>query len=417
VSAVACGSLLGVDDLVYDLDTPTGSDGGGPSGGSGGIGGATGGTGGTGGLGGATGGTGGGGGVLEPAPALQITGSEASGVFALFVDGLFRLEFAESDHWQIAEWNDLATDTLVNLASDAPITRVLYDPFYTSYGGTWYAVNDASGGTVSVVDQAPARAIIDTTIDYAPAGEGFEVHAVYTVYATGRIGISSTLTNTANVDRTLTGLEFNYTTLSNSVPWQRTTLASGHAASFARTDGNQPFPNLLVVSHGPEAPVEHDSSVNAYWAHGGATMTPGQSIIRLGELTVAPGGLAAGELTTRADDALGPGLEVVPGGSAVGDGYDESVAAYVVDASSSDVDVRLSADRIRHRPAFEIRNYGASTWSIRLDGTLLASSNQPSGPSAHTFHDTSADTLVLIYLDDIPTSASETARTFEIRSQ
>ncbi|MBW2465222.1 MAG: hypothetical protein JRH11_26470 [Deltaproteobacteria bacterium] len=354
--------------------------------------------------------------MLEPAPGLQVTGSQASGVFAVFVDGLFRLDFAETDHWQIAEWNDLATDALVNLASDASITRVLFDPFYTAYGGNWYAVNDASGGTVTVVDQSPARAIIDTTIDYAPAGEGFEVHAVYTVYATGRIGISSTLTNTASVDRVLTGLEANYTTLSNTVPWQRTDLASGHATGFARTDGNQPFPNLLIVHHGPET-VEHDSAVNAYWPPGGATMTPGQTIIRFGELTVAPGGLADGELATRADDALGPGLEVVQGGSAVGDGYDESIAAYVVDASGGDLDVRLTADRIRHRPAFEIRNYSASTWSIRLDGTLLAASDQPSGPSAHTFHETNAGTLVLVYLNDIPTAAGDAARTFEIRAQ
>lgn len=425
--AAACSNILGLGELVYDVQPAAGGgqggSGGGGGGGHGGGGGnptGGGGIGGTGGSSGGQGGVAGGGGVggEEPAaPPLQLDGDVGNGLVAAFVESQFRLELQQSLQWQIGAWYDLTSDPALDLAGASPYPNVLVEPFEINYEGSWYGTMQASNGAVVLANETPARAVFATTMDSAPSGVGLEIQTIYTVWATGRVGIDATLLNASGSTRSIPAVEYNHHHVSQAVSWARSVLASEHAVSFVRADGPTPLPNLLVVNHGVETPAGQDYGGNVYWDAGAVTLDPTQTFRRRAELVIHPGGLDAAALTSRANDALAPGLAIVQGATAVGTGYDPGQAAYVVTAQGSAVDLRLTSAADRHAPAFVVQSFPYDSFTVRLAGEDVVRSDRLSGAHGHAHYDADADQLVFVYLDTIPTTATDEQRTFELRGQ
>jgi hypothetical protein len=114
----------------------------------------------------------------------------------------------------------------------------------------------------------------------------------------------------------------------------------------------------------------------------------------------------------RIDDASHPELVNVSGGNDVGYRYWDS--AYGIDATSNVVTFAPSSAHARHYPAFFIGQWSSSTWSAWLGSELLCSSADRIGPRAiaAAFNGYS---LIIVFLDVIPTTATLAERTFTVR--
>jgi hypothetical protein len=334
-----------------------------------------------------------------------------------YVDDQFRLEYRATSNWQISGWFDLSSDPTLDLAVDGDHSSVLVEPFETRQAGSWRVVQHGTNPAATLSDQTPARVVFDTTMDWAPSGSNLVVRAVYTVWANGRIGLDSTLTNTGAASQVLDAVEYNHHTVLRTVNWAYATLASGRAVAFMRTDGFQPLSNLLVVNHGAESSPHQDHSENVYWGVGTRTLAQSESFARQGAFAVYPGGLDLAALGDRAAEALAPELDILQGATAVGSGYDPGQAAYVVNATGASVDLRLTNARDRHAPAIVVESFPYDSWTVSLDGVELVSSSRLSGLHGHAHYDATADELAFVYLETIPIAAADGARTFEIRGQ
>src|SRR5262249_34007936 len=118
--------------------------------------------------------------------------------------------------------------------------------------------------------------------------------------------------------------------------------------------------------------------------------------------------------TTRVNDVRAPSLTIASGATLVGDGYDETVAAYTLQASGTSPSFYATSAQQRHTPVFVLTNWNNSTWQVSLNGSVQASSTQPQGAQTIASYDSSANRLVIQYLGIIPTTATTAQRTFSV---
>lgn len=350
------------------------------------------------------------------APPLVVSGDVAAGAVAFTVSGSFRLEATDTTHWQFERWFDLETSDAVNLAAERS-RDMLLEPVEMEIGGDWFSAEDAGVGDVILTDETPARATLENTLAYPSSAGPFSVHNVYTVYASGRVGVRVEITNTSIVPQSFDTTEVSHTSVNESFVWDGATFESGNAARFQRTDGPSPHPTLLSMSFDTSGEPGKDFDQNYYWDTGGATLSPGDTFVKTGELQVGLGEKTLAELTDRAADAISPGLSIAEGADAVGSGYDSGSAAYVMSATSMPITFSVDASRTRHAPAFVIQGFTAIKWTVRKNGVVVVSSDMLDGPSALAHQDRSAERLVIDSIEEIPTSASEAERTFVIDTQ
>jgi hypothetical protein len=307
---------------------------------------------------------------------------------------------------------------MLDLAAKMPsndITNLLIMPFTLDTGGYWWEADDASVVSVTLIDQTPARAVLDTVIAYPAAN--VQAHGVYTVYASGRVALLADLLNVGGVTIPFEDAECSYTSVSETLTWAVSNLANNYAAGFFRTDGATPYPNLLAINSSLFGAVGSDAPGNRYWSQGAFNLTAGGHYARTTELQLGPGNQDTVSLTDRANDVLGPGLQVVSGGTALGNGYDQGQGAYVLQAAGTSVQFRPTGAQTRFTPSFVVSGWSAATWSVSLGGEVLVSSAAPIGPHAIAFFDQPGSTLVLVYLRDIPMAAPDAERLFTLEAQ
>ncbi|MFO0612167.1 MAG: hypothetical protein U0414_06255 [Polyangiaceae bacterium] len=357
----------------------------------------------------ASSGTGGAPGV--PATPLVRSGATADGAIGLTVQGAFRLEFTATTNWQLQRWFDLPTSDVVNLASQVQ-RNMLHEPIEMEVGGIWGGADEAQFVDVSLTDETPARAILDTTLRY-PSGGAFTVHNTYSVYASGRVGVRVVIQNLTASDQTFDASEVHHTSVNEMLAWAHSTLANGDAAMFQRTDGATPLPTVLTMSFGTVGSPGQDFPTNYYWDTGGqTTLMPGQTFARTGEFQVGLGDQTVGTLSSRAADVLAPSLVVT--GAGVGNGYDSGAAAYVIQASGGEVSFGASADVDRFAPAFVIDGWSAQDWTLTRDGMTVATSAMPIGFGVLVHHDVAASRLVVVSVDAFRTTTPAAQRTFTL---
>lgn len=128
-----------------------------------------------------------------------------------------------------------------------------------------------------------------------------------------------------------------------------------------------------------------------------------------------------GQGVAREADLKNPSLDV-EGGEPIGaNGRNEKTGTYLVDAGTDpSLTLDLGAAHARFEPAFEIRNWPAATFAIRLNGELLATSSA-NGPTALAKVTSSAGqtptTFVFQYLGTIPAGAGDDERRFVITAE
>jgi hypothetical protein len=391
--------------------------GGGPGGHAGQGAGGPGGTAGTGGAGG-TAGTGGAGGEEPLAKPLVMAGDVGTGQVELSVEGFFTLVTESGSNWQPARWYDLATDPAADLSGKMPgnpFSNLFISPYSLEVNTNWYEGDDGTVLDVTVTDQTPARVVIDTLLGF-PA-PNVEVHAVYHVYASGRVSVTADVVNAGATPLPVDDAEVNTVSLAEPLNWAATTFASSQAAGFFRTDGLTPYPNLLVVNTSLAGVYGQDYADNCFWTQGPFNLPGGGQLPRTGEVQLGPGGQDAAALASRVNDLVVPGLQVPSGGSPVASGYDLDQGAYVLQASATTVQFRPTNAAARHSPAFVVTNWSSPTWTVSLNGEALVSNAAPIGHHAIAFFDQAGSTLVLVYLRDIPMAAPDAERLFTLEAQ
>ena len=344
-----------------------------------------------------------------PAPPLVVTGQPTDGTIALYVDGSFRLEATDITHWQFERWFDLRTSEVANLAATS-YRDMLLEPLEMNVG-SWYGAEETDLVDVTLTDETPARATLENTLVYPPGGP-FQVHNKYTVYASGRVGLSTVITNTSTTDETFDASEVSHTSVAESFAWSKSVVSEGKAIVFQRTDGATPFPAIISVAHDTDGPPYQDFDTNYYWSSGGATLAARATFAKAGEIQVGLGDEPLAVFAERSDDVLAPGIALIEG--ATGGDYDRGAAAYTLTAQALPLRFAVSNAQTRHAPAFVIDGFSAQSWTLRKNGVVLASSGQPDGPFALVHQDLSNSRLVVVSVESIRASASDEERTFVI---
>jgi hypothetical protein len=351
---------------------------------------------------------------------LVVESIPQDGTISLRVDGNFRIQSTAGTQWQWSKWFDLGSGSAENLASTLPGEQsqevyVLFDPLYVYDGIDWYDISTASVVSVDLVDQAPARAIVDVRLHYDPTG--LDLETLYTVYASGRVATWIEGTNGTAGELDFNTIEYNYLSVnphlsSGPTAWQKTSY-SGAGAGFLRVDGPSPKSSALMVDTSGLDPLEEDAEfTNWSWGDGPAMhLMPGDTFSRTGQIQIGPGDQTGPMHAARTDDVLGPGLQIVSGGLPIGSGYDDAQAAYAIQANTGATSITFGAtnDRERFDPSFVIEGFDAPSWRLVRDGKELVSSSAPVGPGAVAYAD-GRGLVVVTLLGDFPAGAPEAER-------
>jgi len=289
------------------------------------------------------------------------------------------------------------------------------NPGQLSFQGDWRFADVVSAATIEILETSPARVVINTIADYLPQGSGIEVTSRYAIYPTGRIGINCILRNTHAQSQVIDGVDYLHTDVAHTLSWSVSDLSGDKAVSYTRSGGATPLPSLLVINPNAGGVLAADSLTSRYWDAGSLNLAPDVDFTRTGVLAVAPGGQQLAILQDRADDQLLPQLIGLTGATAVGDGYLEEEAAYVLDATAGNVKFGVGDSNTRHSPAFVIQSWSAETWSISLNGETIVNSTAPIGKRGIASHDKAAQQLVFVFAESIPTEVATAARTFALK--
>ena len=284
-------------------------------------------------------------------------------------------------------------------------------PFDFAIGSTYYNPSPNMGATATLVDQRPARAKIAGSYAWSPtSGTSILVSTSYTIYPTGRVGVSTSFKNAAASPLVMAALEYLYTQVTDKLAWNVTAPGST-AAFFQRADGPAPHSNLLVVSELGNTNIGSDEPRNRYWDSGPKTLAPGEAFVANAEMDVAPGELGVQEVQDRAADALDPTVDAVTNGTGA---FDPTEGAYAIQIATGGqpASFRLKNTRVRHAPAFRLSGWTTSTWTWTLNGTLVASSAQPKTARGTGFFDSASQTLVLVYFGDLAQGVGAPESTF-----
>ena len=353
------------------------------------------------------------------APGVTRSGTIAGGTLSIGVAGQYQLDFTAANAWQPTRWFDLASSAsqdLANKSGGGAGYNLLQVPTEFLYNGIWYSIANAQSVTASILEETPARVILRTQYHIQPSGSDFLVQTDYTIYASGRVATSLTIQNLSSSSQTLNTVEYAFLNVEDTLGWDITNLSSSHAIGFSRNTGATPFPSLLAINYAADTTIDTDGGGNRYWAINSQVLASNASFTRQWELQLTPGGQTTTTQTTRANDARAPGLTIVGGGAVSGDGYDETAAAYTIQASGSSLSFYPTSAQQRHNPIFVISNWNSATWQVNLNGSLLTSSIQPQGAQAIASYDSTANRLVIQYLGTIATTATTAQRTFAVSS-
>jgi len=328
--------------------------------------------------------------------------------------------------WQWTKWYDLGSGSADNLASTPPsvdgidIDRLL-EPQYLYDGNNWNDTEGAPVKSVKVVDETPARVLVDAIISMPPAGT--ELHTAYTVYASGRVASFSTVTNVGATTLNFAMTESNYVSVNGhltngTLTWAKTSYMSV-SGGFLRQDGPSPRSSLLVINTQKQTDLNADSmNLNWYWGEGPALMlTPGQTYNSSGELQLGPGDQTQITQGSRTDDVLSPGLTVQSGGIPTGTGWDVARSAYTVTANAGATSVVFgpTTDHTRYWPAFVVTGFTPPKWHVTLGGQEIVSSASLDGIGA--LASSANNEIVIVLGTTIMQGASDSERLLTLEAQ
>jgi hypothetical protein len=328
--------------------------------------------------------------------------------------------------WQWTNWVDLANGSPDNLASTPPaidgvdIDRLL-EPQYLYDGSNWTDTEGAPIKSVAVVDETPARVMVDAVLSIPPAGT--ELHSAYTVYASGRVASFTTVTNVGSSTLNFPMTESNYVSVNGhltngALTWAKTSYMSV-SGGFLRQDGPSPRSSLLIINTQNQTDLSSDSmNLNWYWGEGPSEMlAPGQSFNSSGELQLGPGDQTQITQGSRTDDVLNPGLTVQSGGVATGSGFDVSRSAYTIAASANATSVVFgpTTDHTRYWPAFVVTGFTPPKWHVTLGGQEIVSSTSLDGTGA--LASSANNEIVIVLGTTIMQGAPDSARLLTLEAQ
>lgn len=363
------------------------------------------------------GGSAGGGGAGSLATPLTLTGTIGGGALAISAAGRFTLESEAAARWHLARWYDLATDPeeLDDLAAKiVPNQQVYANSLHTLWvkpAAEWTSLESGVVTNATIVDDTPVRVTLTADLDPDPA-VSTEVHVRFrhNVYASGHVSVETTL-SASQPALVASAIEAFYTSARVEKMW--TATDSGSDATFLqRLDGPSPHPNLLLLNHDTPGSREVDNGANRYWASFDLPLaTP---MVARGSYWIWPGGMSLSEMASRADDLRVPAATVVGGAGAMT--YDYSLGAYTadVDANASLVSFRVGGDRVRYAPAFELHGWTSPTYTIRLDGAVLATNSAPIGEQTLAHYNAAGSYLVFQYLADLPVASPNGEAVFTV---
>ncbi len=114
--------------------------------------------------------------------------------------GKFQIDFTAATAWQPVRWYDLATSSsqdLANKGASLLAYNILHEPVEVLYSNIWYNIANAQSPTVTILEENAARVVLRTQYHLQPAGSDFLVQTDYTVYASGRVAVATSVLNQA----------------------------------------------------------------------------------------------------------------------------------------------------------------------------------------------------------------------------
>lgn len=340
---------------------------------------------------------------------LSVTG-DVRGVGATvdFSGGTcFKLAFTQERRWQPEKWFDGATGFGSDLGGG-----IFYRPIVLGSGPPISPEEVPSADVVATLTRfEPAHAVMQVHLEYDNAANvdwpGVELTVVYDVWASGRVGIHTTLHNGGASPAIMAEAYYHWVAIDGGAGgWTSGPLGPGGPGdekSFAFRNAGL-FPNVLLVNRtetdagafndldGPDA-----LRFRLLWL--GDDLDPGETRLYHGELQLGPSGQDEGSLEGRAEDARSPGQPVTP---VAVKGFDPASAAYTLTAEGPSVSFAPGPSFTRHRPAFVISGWSSPSFRVMRGGELVVSSEHPSTPRGAIHFDPVEEKIHFVYLDVIP---------------
>ncbi|MBX3226287.1 MAG: hypothetical protein KIT84_43110 [Labilithrix sp.] len=310
----------------------------------------------------------GGEGGVAPLPVdatpLRRSGSPSEPAIAFVVDGRVSFGFTAKRSWQLVSWHDLSVEG--GAAFDLGYEPIaISEPIQVGYDGLSYGTQRSEGGTVEIVEENAARAILKTTFAHRPPhGSVHTATTTYAIYADGRIVEATAYVKTSGDLPKVGFFEFGHTNVTTETQWDIATVLGGAGFELVRTGS----PTALVAAtHEKERGIsDDDPKRNRFWIYEGQPLYSGQFSASWEYRFYGASSRVQREAWVRS-----------VGVAIASPAYDKTNGAWVVDAK------------------------GASTASFEL----------PSGAAAKVIAARSGTRIVVLYSGSIAAGADATART------
>ena len=311
------------------------------------------------------------------APGVTLGGTIAEGNLSVVVPGKFRLDFSAAAGWQPVSWYDLAADPaqdLANKGATRAARNVLNPPMELLYNSVWYSLDDAQNASIGILENNSARIVLYSQYQLQPAGANLLVQTTYSIYASGRVAVHMQVTNTAAGSVLLSQVEYPFVNVEDTLSWSVADLDANHTLAFQRSGVVGPASNLVVTNRSNDTTIDSDSAGDRYWTVPNIALASGQAFVRQWELLLAPGGLSTADMTARSTDVRSAELVIAQGATVVGNGFNLADGAHTMQATGDPVSFYPTATTNRHAPVFVLDDWQSATWSVSLNGAVIASS-------------------------------------------
>jgi hypothetical protein len=133
-------------------------------------------------------------------------------------------------------------------------------------------------------------------------------------------------------------------------------------------------------------------------------------VSRTWDVRVWPPGLSAEDLAARARDPRSAAVEAASGVEAAA--YDAGEGAYVATATAGTASLRLAPGEGRFDPAFVLKGWPSERVTVRRNGAVLATGDEPQTARAAVAYDAATKELVVSTYEAVAAGASAGERTF-----
>jgi hypothetical protein len=322
--------------------------------------------------------------------------------------GRFRVVFTQSNRWQLDEWSDLRNAP--GRVFTAGGGRPTLSPWEVGYAGRTCSVATANSDarvSVDVVTKTAIKLVTYATCS-AVAERPLSMTGTYFVWASGRVqllaGIASPDGAQMQDNTPMRFVQLAVPPLLDATRWD--VVEAGNTGVLLRLANARTTMGFLQTRPDLGETLNTDSSRRySYNALAGVTRIPTSPIYGRAELLLMPD-LDSNAFAGRVQERANPSWETPVNLTGYVDADDG--ALYIERTGPGALSFSVPGDVPRHEFAFQVHKWTDATYTVRKNGTVVASNANPVAANVVTSYDTARN---VIFVQDISITPRQAATT------